>query len=74
MLKVVASGDNRLEALRLADAFKANVIDANVDHFIFDVTGRTAKIEQFISIMAPLGLVEVCRTGVAAMARGPEVE
>ena len=74
MLKVVASGDNRLEALRLADAFKANVIDANVNHFIFDVTGRTAKIEQFISIMAPLGLVEVCRTGVAAMARGPEVE
>lgn len=74
MLKVVASGDNRLEALRLADSFKANVIDANVDHFIFDVTGRTAKIEQFISIMAPLGLVEVCRTGVAAMARGPEVE
>lgn len=72
MVKVRASGDNRLEALRLSDAFKANVIDANVEHFIFEVTGRTAKIDQFIAIMAPLGLVEVCRTGVAAMARGPE--
>lgn len=72
MVKVRASGENRLEALRLSDAFKANVIDANVDHFIFEVTGRTNKIEQFIAIMAPLGLVEVCRTGVAAMARGPE--
>ncbi|MDZ7823182.1 MAG: acetolactate synthase small subunit [Ahrensia sp.] len=72
MLKVVASGEQRLEALRLSDAFKATVIDANVSHFIFEVTGRTSKIEQFISIMAPLGLVEVCRTGVAAMARGPE--
>lgn len=72
MLKVVAAGDNRLEALRLADAFKANVIDADIGHFIFEVTGRTSKIEQFIAIMAPLGLVDVCRTGVAAMARGPE--
>lgn len=72
MVKVRAAGENRLEALRLSDAFKANVIDANVEHFIFEVTGRTNKIDQFISIMAPLGLVEVCRTGVAAMARGPE--
>ncbi|WP_018688382.1 acetolactate synthase small subunit [Ahrensia kielensis] len=74
MLKVVATGEQRLEALRLADAFKAQVIDANVTHFIFEVTGRTSKIEQFIAIMAPLGLVEVCRTGVAAMARGPGIE
>ncbi|MGB7432320.1 MAG: acetolactate synthase small subunit [Ahrensia sp.] len=72
MVKVRAAGENRLEALRLSDAFKANVIDANVEHFIFEVTGRSNKIDQFISIMAPLGLVEVCRTGVAAMARGPE--
>lgn len=72
MLKVVGSGEKRLEALRLADSFKASVIDANVGHFIFEITGRTAKIEQFISIMAPLGLVEVSRTGVAAIARGPE--
>lgn len=72
MVKVRGSGEKRLEALRLADAFKANVIDANVDHFVFEITGRTNKVEQFIAIMAPLGLVEVCRTGVAAMRRGPE--
>jgi len=72
MVKVRGEGQNRLEALRLADAFKANVIDANVDHFVFELIGRTNKIEQFIAIMAPLGLVEVCRTGVAAMSRGPE--
>lgn len=72
MVKVAGSGDSRVEALRLADAFKATVIDANVEHFIFEVTGRTSKIEQFIAIMAPLGLVEVCRTGVAAMSRGAE--
>ncbi len=70
MVKVQGTGEKRLEALRLADAFKANVIDANVDHFVFEITGRTNKVEQFIAIMAPLGLVEVCRTGVAAMRRG----
>ena len=73
MVKVRALGEKRLEALRLADAFKASVIDANVEHFVFEIIGRSNKIEQFLSIMEPLGLVEVCRTGVAAMARGPEV-
>lgn len=72
LVKVRSAGENRLEALRLADAFKANVIDANVDHFVFELTGRNNKIEQFIAIMAPLGLVEVCRTGVAALRRGRE--
>jgi acetolactate synthase-1/3 small subunit len=72
MVKVAGSGDNRVEALRLADAFRAQVIDANTEHFIFEITGRVSKIEQFISIMKPLGLVEVCRTGVAAMHRGTE--
>ncbi|TPW32913.1 acetolactate synthase small subunit [Pararhizobium mangrovi] len=72
MVKVRGAGDDRVEALRLADAFRAQVIDANKDHFIFEITGRVSKIEQFIAIMQPLGLVEVCRTGVAAMNRGPE--
>jgi acetolactate synthase I/III small subunit len=71
LVKVAGSGDNRVEALRLADAFRASVIDATVEHFVFEVTGRTSKIEQFIAIMAPLGLVEVCRTGIAAINRGP---
>lgn len=72
MIKVSGTGDNRVEALRLAEAFRAQVIDANTEHFIFEITGRVSKIEQFIAIMKPLGLVEVCRTGVAAMSRGPD--
>lgn len=72
LVKVAGSGDARVEALRLAEAFRANVIDANTGHFVFELTGRVSKIEQFIAIMKPLGLVEVCRTGVAAVNRGPE--
>ncbi|MBW3095873.1 acetolactate synthase small subunit [Pseudohoeflea coraliihabitans] len=72
LVKVRGNGDDRVEALRLADAFRAQVIDANTEHFIFEITGRVSKIEQFIAIMRPLGLVEICRTGVAAMNRGPE--
>ena len=72
LVKVVGSGEARMEALRIADAFKAEVLDATTQHFIFQLTGGTAKIEQFIAIMAPLGLVEVCRTGIAALGRGAE--
>lgn len=72
LIKVRGMGEDRLEALRLADAFRAQVIDATTEHFIFEITARVSKIEQFISIMQPLGLVEVCRTGVAAMNRGAE--
>jgi len=72
LIKVAGRGEHRMEALRLADAFRASVIDANTEHFIFQITGKVAKIEQFIAIMKPLGLVEVCRTGVAAMNRGPQ--
>jgi len=72
MVKVAGVGDKRVEALRLADAFRAQVIDATPTHFVFEITGRTSKIEQFISIMGPMGLVEVCRTGVAALNRGEE--
>ncbi|SHM19448.1 acetolactate synthase small subunit [Roseibium suaedae] len=72
LVKVAGTGDSRLEALRLGDAFRATVIDATTEHFIFEITGRTSKIEQFINIMKPLGLIEVSRTGVAALQRGPE--
>lgn len=72
LVKVGGTGDARVEALRLADAFRAQVIDANTEHFTFEITGRVSKIEQFIAIMKPLGLIEVCRTGVAAMTRGAE--
>ncbi len=72
MVKVAGTGEPRVEALRLADAFRARVIDAGTTSFIFEITGASEKIEQFIALMLPLGLVEVSRTGVVAIARGPE--
>ena len=72
LVKVAGTGVQRVEALRLADAFRANVIDANTEHFVFELTGKVSKIDQFIAIMKPLGLIEVCRTGIAAMNRGPQ--
>jgi len=72
MVKVRGKGDNRVEALRLADAFRARVIDATTESFVFEITGASDKIEQFVALMLPLGLVEVARTGIAAIVRGPE--
>ena len=72
MVKVKGSGDHRVEALRLADAFRARVIDATIESFIFEITGRSDKIDQFVDLMLPLGLVEVSRTGVVAIRRGAE--
>lgn len=72
LVKVHGRGEKRVEALRLAEAFRAQVVDATTEHFIFEITGRISKIEQFISLMQPLGLVEVVRTGAAAISRGPE--
>jgi acetolactate synthase I/III small subunit len=73
LVKIASHGERRVEALRLADAFRADVVDATTDHFIFELTGTTDKIEQFIAIMGPLGLQEVCRTGIAALSRAPAV-
>ena len=72
MVKVRGKGDHRVEALRLADAFRARVIDASIESFIFEITGATGKIDQFVNLMLPLGLAEVSRTGVAGISRGPE--
>ncbi len=72
MIKVVGKGEKRVEALRLAEAFRAQVVDASTEHFVFEITGRLSKIEQFITLMQPLGLVEVARTGIAAIGRGAE--
>jgi acetolactate synthase-1/3 small subunit len=73
MVKVKGTNDSRLEALRLSEAFRARVIDATTESFVFEITGGTAKIDQFIALMVPLGLIEISRTGVAAIGRGPEV-
>src|SRR6266849_2369586 len=72
MVKVRGKGEQRMEALRLADAFRARVIDASTESFVFEITGASDKIESFVALMLPLGLVEVSRTGVVAIARGPE--
>ena len=72
LVKIVGSGEMRQETLRLADAFHAKVVDATTEHFILEITGKSSKIDQFVAIMKPLGLVEVCRTGIAAMNRGPQ--
>ena len=72
MVKVRGTGDHRMEALRLADAFRARVIDATTESFVFEITGASDKIESFINLMLPVGLVEVSRTGIVAIARGPE--
>ena len=70
MVKVKGKGENRAEALRLAEAFRAKTIDATVESFIFELTGAPKKIDDFVDIMRPIGLVEVSRTGVAAISRG----
>ena len=72
LVKVASIGEKRVEALRLAEAFRAQVVDASLEHFVFEITGRQTKIEQFVALMQPLGLIEVCRTGVAAIGRGAE--
>jgi acetolactate synthase I/III small subunit len=70
LIKVVGTGNARQEALRLADAFRARVIDASTESFIFELTGATDKLDAFLDLMRPIGLAEVSRTGVAAIARG----
>jgi acetolactate synthase-1/3 small subunit len=70
LLKVEGSGDKRVEALRLADIFRANVVDSTLTSFVFELTGPSDKIDAFADLMRPLGLAEIARTGVAALSRG----
>ena len=70
MFKVAGQGDKRVEALRLADIFRANVVDSTLESFTFEITGNPEKIDAFAELMRPLGLIEVARTGVAALPRG----
>lgn len=71
LIKVVGKGEHRMEALRLADAFRARVVDATTESFVFEMTGNADKIDAFCALMRPVGLVEVSRTGAVAIARGP---
>ena len=70
LIKVAGRGEGRIESLRLADIFRASVIDSTIESFVFEITGSAEKINAFIALMEPLGLVEVSRTGTVAIARG----
>ena len=73
LIKVVGKGEHRIESLRLAEIFRAEVIDASTTHFVFQLTGRSVDVDRFISLMTELGLAEVSRTGIAAIGRGAKV-
>ncbi len=72
LVKVVCKGEQRIEALRCADIFRARAVDSTLESFVFEITGDTGKVNAFIDLMRPLGLVDVSRTGVAAISRGTE--
>jgi acetolactate synthase-1/3 small subunit len=72
LIKVRSAGQDRIEALRVSEIFRAKVIDTTLESFIFELTGASAKVDAFIELMRPLGLVEVSRTGVLSIHRGPE--
>lgn len=70
LFKVAGRGDARIEALRLAEIFRANVVDSTLESFVFEMTGTPEKIDAFADLMRPLGLLEIARTGIAALLRG----
>jgi acetolactate synthase-1/3 small subunit len=70
LIKVAGTGDRRIESLRIADIFKARVVDATLSSFVFEMTGSAAELDDFIGLMRQLGLVDVSRTGVAAISKG----
>lgn len=72
LVKVAGNGDHRIEALRLADVYRARVVDSTTSSFIFEVTGSSDKVDSFIDLMREVGLIEVARTGVVAIGRGKE--
>ena len=72
LVKVAGIGDHRIEAMRLAEVYRASVVDATIGSFVFEVTGGTEKIDTFVALMREVGLVEVARTGIVAISRGKE--
>ena len=72
LIKVAGTGEKRVESLRIADIFRARVVDSTTTSFVFEVTGTSDKLNAFINLMRPLGLVDVGRTGVVAISRGPK--
>ena len=70
LIKVVGKGEPRVEALRIADVFRARAVDSTTESFVFEITGSSEKVDAFIDLMRPLGMTDVARTGSAAIARG----
>lgn len=70
LIKMAGKGENRIESLRIADIFRARVVDSTATSFVFEMTGSTSKIDAFVDLMKPLGMVDISRTGVVAIARG----
>jgi acetolactate synthase I/III small subunit len=73
LVKVIGTGEQRVEAMRIADTFRARVVDTTLGSFVFELTGNVEKIDAFIELMCDLGLAEVSRSGIAALARGTRV-
>ena len=71
---MAGTGEHRIEALRLAEVFRANVVDTTIESFVFEVTGSSSKIDSFVALMREVGLVEVARTGIVAIARGRDAD
>ena len=74
LIKLVADGANRVEALRIAETFRARTLDVTLSSFVFELTGRPNKIDAFIGLMNSLGDIEISRTGVSAISRGNKTE
>lgn len=72
LLKILGDERQKVEALRIADIFRARVVDSTPESFVFEITGESEKIDAFIDLLRPIGLIEICRTGVAAVSRGKE--
>lgn len=72
LVKILSDAKQRVEALRIADVFQAKVVDSTAESFVFELTGESAKIDEFVELMRTVGLIEICRTGVAAISRGKE--
>jgi acetolactate synthase-1/3 small subunit len=71
LIKVHTKAEDRAEALRITDIFRASVIDSTPTTYTFEVTGDVKKVEAMINLLQPLGIKELIRTGRVAIAREP---
>ena len=74
LVKIINSGEERIEALRIADTFRARTLDSTLNSFVFEVTGNSSKVAAFVDLMRSLGEIEVARTGVSAISRGNQLD